>query len=188
MTDDYHNYIFKQTGKIVFDPVDLTKKHVRQSEWKKSAIVLINDPDFCAYYSWFIKKRYNLELQRPLRGVHFTVINDKVSDNKKYQYAKEKYNNRIINLEYSVDPRIKNKNWWVGVKSDDAEKIRLAAGLESKPYWGFHLTIGRINESKLIHNEYIEKLINEDGNSANKFYIKTLISKGVLKYKNGKFI
>ena len=164
MTNGYHNYIFKQTGKIVFDPIDLTKKHTRQSEWKKSAIVLIDDPDFCAYYSWFILKRYNLELQRPLRGVHFTIINDKVNA-RLFNQSKQLYDNNIINLEYGVDPRTDNKNWWVGVKSEDAEKIRFTAGLEPRPYWGFHLTIGRADGTlREAHSTYIHGLIKKFGN------------------------
>ena len=54
------NYI-KTHGKIIFDPLDLTKKHKNQSDWKRMSIISIND-DACDYYAWFIKKRYNLVL------------------------------------------------------------------------------------------------------------------------------
>lgn len=160
----YHDYKYKLSGKITFDPIDLTKKHVKQSEWKRTAIVLIDNLDFCKYYCWFIKKRYNLELQMPQRGLHFTVINDKVSDTKKYQYAREKYNNRIINLEYALDPRTDNKHWWLGVKSEDAENIRRDCGLTPRPFWGFHLTVGRADgDLRLQHSTYIHGLIKKFG-------------------------
>jgi hypothetical protein len=160
----YHDYKYQLSGKITFDPIDLTKKHVKQSEWKRTAIVLIDNLDFCKYYCWFILKRYNLELQMPQRGLHFTVINDKVSD-VQFNRAKELYHNKIINLEYAIDPRTDNKHWWLGAKSNDAERIRVIAGLEAKPYWGFHLTVGRADgDLRLQHSTYIHGLIKKFGN------------------------
>ena len=159
----YHDYKFKLSGKITFDPIDLTKKHVKQSGWKKTAIVLIDNKDFYKYYSWFVMKRYNLELQPPQRGLHFTIINDKVS-NEKYEYAKKKFNNTIVNFEYAVDPRSDNHHWWLGVKSEDAEAIRSACDLEPRPYWGFHVTIGRADgDLRLQHSTYIHGLIEKYG-------------------------
>ena len=159
----YHDYKYKLSGKLTFDPIDLTKKHVKQSAWKNTAIVLIDNMDFCSYYAWFIKKRYNLELQRPQRGLHFTIINDRVNS-RKFNEAKKLYDNTIINLEYAVDPRTDNKNWWLGVKSEDAEKIRVTAGLEARPYWGFHLTVGRADgDLREQHSTYIHNLIKKYG-------------------------
>lgn len=159
----YHDYKFKLSGKITFDPVDLTKKHVKQSTWKKTALVLIDNKDFYKYYSWFVKKRYNLELQPPQRGLHFTIINDKVS-NEKYQKAKAKYDGSVVNFEYAVDPRTDDHHWWLGVKSEDAEKIRIECGLEGNPYWGFHLTIGRADgDLRIKHSTYIHNLIKNFG-------------------------
>jgi hypothetical protein len=164
----YHDYQFKLSGKITFDPIDLTKKHVKQSEWKNTAIVLIDNLDFCRYYCWFIKKRYNLELQMPQRGLHFTVINDKVSNKRNYQIAKEKYDGTIVNLEYAVDPRTDGKHWWVGVRSEDAQAIRVACDLEPKPFWGLHLTIGRADgDLRLEHSNYIHHLIKKFGKEYN---------------------
>lgn len=163
----YHDYKFKLSGKITFDPVDLTKKHVKQSAWKKTAVVLIDNKDFYKYYSWFVKKRYNLELQPPQRGLHFTIINDKVP-NEKYQQAKKLYNGTVVDFEYAVDPRSDGNHWWLGVRSEDAENIRIASGLEPKPFWGFHLTIGRADgELRLQHSNYILNLIKKYGKEYN---------------------
>lgn len=162
--DSYHNYIFKTNGKIVFDPPDVTKKHERQSSWKKSALVLIDDPDFCSYYSWFVRKRYNLELLRPLRGTHFTVINDKVEDKIRYEWGKSIHDGHTIELEYGVDVRTDDTSWWVGVRSEDAEKIRVDCGLPPRPYWGFHITIGRVDgDLRVAHSKYIHQLIKTYG-------------------------
>ena len=55
------------TGKIGFDPQDYTKKHQSQASWKKIAMVFF-DGDIPEYYGWFIERRYNLVLNKPLRG------------------------------------------------------------------------------------------------------------------------
>ena len=164
----YHDYKYKLSGRITFDPIDLTKKHVEQSEWKNSAIVLIDNDDFCEYYAWFINIRYRIYPLKPLRGLHFTIINDKVLDNEKYLEAKEKYNNTIVEIEYSIDPRTDGKHWWLNAKSEDAEAIRISCGLEPKPYWGFHITIGRVHgERRIEHSNYIHDLIKKYGNEYN---------------------
>ena len=101
----------------------------------------------------------------PQRGLHFTVINDKVLNKKAYQEAKKKYDNTIINLEYAIDPRTDGKHWWVGVRSEDAQEIRVASGLEAKPFWGLHLTIGRADgDLRLEHSNFIHNLIKKYNN------------------------
>jgi hypothetical protein len=163
----YHDYIFNTKGTIVFDPPDVTNKHEKQSSWKKVAMVIINNPDFCSYYSWFVKKRYNLELFKPLRGMHFTVINDEVKLPEqliKYNEGKLKHNRTTINIEYGIDVRTDDISWWVGARSTDAEQIRLECGLPVKPYWGFHITIGRVDGDWRIENsKYIHNLIKNYG-------------------------
>lgn len=160
----YHDYKFKLQGIIEFDPVEVTKKQEKQSSWKKVALVMIDCPDFWKYYSWFVKKRYNLELVTPIRGAHFTVINDRVSDLKQYEYCKSIYNGSIVNFEYAIDLRTDDVSWWVGVKSEDAEKIRTTCGLPPKPFWGFHITIGRADgDLRLQHSKYIHSLIKTYG-------------------------
>ena len=66
-------------GKLGFEPEDKTKKHREQASWKKIAMVYF-DGDVSEYYAWFIKKRYNLELVRPIRGAHISFINDSLRD------------------------------------------------------------------------------------------------------------
>ena len=38
------------------------------------------DGDVSEYYAWFVKKRYNLTLNKPLRGAHVSFINDSMRD------------------------------------------------------------------------------------------------------------
>ena len=77
--------MFELIGKIEFDPVNVTKKHNKQASWKKTAMVKF-DCDIWEYYSWFLKKRFNLYLNKPLRGTHLTIINDKFDPETEYLY------------------------------------------------------------------------------------------------------
>jgi hypothetical protein len=152
--------MIKITGKILFDPKDRTKKHKFQSEWKKMVLVEFSG-DLCDYYSWFIKKRYNLELNRPLRGAHISFINDSVRDMgvnaDKWEDIKKKYNGTEVTLTLDPDVRGDGKHWWLVVEHESRKpllEIREKLGL-GKPYWGMHLTVGYANERNIEHSRYI---------------------------------
>lgn len=146
--------MFQLKGKILFDPINKTKKHHSQSSWKKVAMVQFDD-DLWEYYSWFLLKRFNLKLNKPLRGTHFTIIND-IVDDQIYLEAKELFHGKEIIVEY--DPTIirsnKGGHWWVKGYSDDAQNIRNVMGL-GDPYFGFHITIGLATHLQLEHSRYI---------------------------------
>ncbi len=146
--------MFEIKGKIVFDPINVTKKHNAQSTWKKVAIVQF-DCDLYEYYSWFLKKRFNLFLNKPLRGTHFTIIND-IVDDEVYLMAKEMFDGKEITVKY--DPTLIRSNqkghWWLKGESDDAQNIRNVMNL-GNPYFGFHITIGLATHLQLEHSKYI---------------------------------
>ncbi len=92
----------KSFGRLEFDPIDKTKKHLNQSSWKKTAMIKL-DCDIHLYYCWFLKKRYNLVLNQPIRESHITIINDKIDSENlvdKYNQTREKWNGQIIEFEY----------------------------------------------------------------------------------------
>ena len=152
--------MFTVKGKIVFDPKDVTKKHIKQSEWKRSAIVIL-DCDTNLYYAWFLEKRFGLKLNRPLRGTHFTVINDRVNDKEKaeaFERAKKKWDGKEIEFSYEQDYRTDAKHYWFRVYSDDAIQIRNDAGL-GDPYFGFHLTVGLVGEKRIEHSKYVHRMM-----------------------------
>lgn len=179
--------MFKVKGKISFDPINVTKKHSKQAEWKKVAIVELKD-DYYALYSWFLEKEHGVKLNKPLRGSHFTVINDIVSD-EIYLQAKEIFEGKEITMY--IDPTNVRANekghWWIKVYSDDAQNIRNVIGL-GKPYFGFHLTIGLATHDELEKSEIVRVTKTKGYIEGNKLFIERLIRKGVLKYKDGKFI
>lgn len=148
------------TGKIWFDPKNVTRKHNAQAEWKRMAMVTF-DCDMTEYYSWFIKRRYNLELNRPLRGAHISFINDSVRDMgvnaDKWEDIKKKYNGTEVTLTLDVDVRGDGKHWWLVVEHESRKPlldIRSELGL-GKPYWGMHMTIGYANDKNIDHSQYI---------------------------------
>lgn len=183
--------VIKIKGIIKFDPPDRTNKHILQSSWKKVAMVLF-EGELCEYYAWFLKKRYNISLHKPLRKAHITFINDKDSEmNGKWEEVKNKWHNKEIEIVLSLDPRTdsaedKSKrtyNWWLNVPNenrDELHEIRAELGL-GRPYFGLHMTIGRavnyIPEGKFENNAIRAKEMNVEQS----IYIHELVKRGFLK-------
>lgn len=148
--------VIKVKGKLKFNIEDKTKKHERQN-WKKVAMVMLKC-DIDDYYSWFLSKRYNLNFVRNLRPPHVTIISDKISE-ELYQEAAKIFNDKEITIYYEIEPRTNAKHWWLRVYSPEAESIRDSLGLSKEPYFGFHLTIGYMNEKNIDHSKYILETI-----------------------------
>jgi hypothetical protein len=147
--------MFTIKGNIKFDPVNLTKKHNNQSSWKKTAIVNFSC-DTADYYSWFLKKRFNLYLSKPIRSTHFTVINDKYDNSELWNQYVGLLQDKEIRINYYPELiRTNGKHWWIKADSDDARNIRSFIGLDPNPYFGFHITIGIANHLQEIHSNYI---------------------------------
>lgn len=161
-------------GKIGFEPENKTKKHTSQSSWKRMAMVNI-DGDASEYYSWFVKKRYNLELNRPLRGSHISFINDSIKDlscngtktieqiDATWNVVKAKWDKKVIPVTLDISPKSDSKHWWLRVPEEEREilqTIRTELGL-GRPYWGMHMTIGYASSVRMQeHSKYICRLIN----------------------------
>lgn len=159
-------------GKIVFEPENKTKKHDLQASWKHIAMVMI-DGDITQYYAWFIEKRYNLILNKPLRGGHISFINDSFRDmsfngkrslgevKQVWEAVKTKWNGKRIPIMLDLRPRTDDKHWWLRVHEDYRDRlhgIRTELGL-GKPYYGLHMSIGYANEKNIDHSRYIHSLI-----------------------------
>ena len=160
------------SGTIGFEPEDRTKKHSNQSSWKKIAMVFF-DGDVAEYYAWFIKKRYNLTLNKPLRGAHISFINDSMKDlsqngvlseeeiETKWEEVKKKWDGKKIDIVLDLDPRTNSEHWWLNIPHEEREQlqsIRDELGL-GRPYFGMHMSIGYANEKNIHHSSYIHDLI-----------------------------
>lgn len=151
---------FEIEARIEFDPKNYTKKHENQSSWKKSVIAYI-DGDLCEYYSWFIKKRYNLELLKPLRKSHMTIVNDKFHNEKLWNKVKKKWDGKTIKIKFDVNSRTNGEHWWLRSDSEDARSLRTDLKLNPQPYYKYHITIGLTNSKTRFHSEYIHTLTNK---------------------------
>jgi hypothetical protein len=136
--------VIEVKGIIEFEPENKTRKHAEQSEWKRVVMIRVDD-DTSAYYAWFLKRRFNLELNKPLRGTHVTFISDKFND-KKYEEAKRMFDGAPITFYHEIEPCSNGEHWWLRVHCEDAENIREFLGLARNPYFGMHLTLGRAEE------------------------------------------
>lgn len=160
------------TGKIIFDVEDKTKKHKNQASWKKVAMVFI-EGDICEYYAWFIKKRYNLILNKPLRGAHISFINDSMRDLTKngeltvdevlnnWEEVKKRWDGKKVEIVLDVNPKTDGRTWWLNIpheERNDLQSIRNELGL-GRPYFGMHMSIGYANERNIEHSEYLHGLI-----------------------------
>jgi hypothetical protein len=136
--------VFKVRGILDFSPEDKTKKHVSQASWKKVAMIRTNC-ELDRYYAWFLKKRFNLELVRNLRGTHVTFINDRM-DAKTFNQFAELFAGKEIDFYVETEPRSNGEHWWLRVHCPEAESIREIMGLSREPFFGMHLTLGRAEE------------------------------------------
>jgi len=166
------NYI-KILGKIEFDPINRTKKHSKQSSWKKMAMIIF-EGDVAEYYSYFIFKRYGLKLNRPLRNSHISFINDSYNDIKKgsqlisdndvdilWNNVKKKWNNQKIEVTLNISPETNGEHWWLKIPHKERkiiDSIRNELYLD-KPYFGYHLSIGYAANINLKHSQYIHQLL-----------------------------
>lgn len=161
-------------GKIVFDVENKTKKHNSQSSWKYIAMIMFEGDD-CEYYSWFLKKRFNLDLNKPLRGAHISFINDSFNDINKgtnknlkqvndiWKKVKKKWHGKKIPVMLYLTPKTDGKYWWLNVHNQYYDKlmnIRKEVGL-GRPYFNFHMTVGYANNKNINHSLYIQSLIKE---------------------------
>jgi len=146
--------IFPVRGYLEFEPENVTKKHNFQHSWKRVAMIRTNC-DMHLYYAWFLKKRFSLELNKPLRGTHVTIISDKIIDRELFDRIAKTFNKKEILFYVDPEPRSNGEHWWLRVYCPDAIAIRVAAGLNPDPYFSFHLTLGLANEKNLHHSEYI---------------------------------
>jgi hypothetical protein len=145
--------LVKIKGKIEFSPEDVTRKHKSQSAWKRVAMIR-TDCELDRYYSWFIKKRFNLELNRNLRGSHITFISDRLEKDI-FNQASAIFNGKEIDFYIDLEPRSNAEHWWLRVYCPEAESIREVLGLTREPFFGFHLTLGHANDKNIAHSEYI---------------------------------
>jgi hypothetical protein len=132
------------------------------------------DGDICEYYAWFLKRRYNIVLNKPLRGAHISFINDSMRDLTQkgqiseesalelWETCKQKWDGKEIQIVLDLNPKTDDRSWWLNIPQDEREllhEIRAELGL-GRPHFGLHMSMGYarpgLNE---IHSKYIHDCI-----------------------------
>ena len=135
------------------------------------------DGDVAEYYSWFVSKRYNLILNKPLRGAHVSFINDSLRDmmlgnscdeqeaEKIWDEVKKRWDRSIVEIHLNIDVRSDGKHWWLNIPHEERkhlQEIRIELGLGT-PHWGLHMSIGYANEKNIDHSNNIVELATKYG-------------------------
>jgi len=138
------------------------------------AMVFI-EGDVCEYYAWFLQKRYNITLNKPIRGAHISFINDSMRDliqnnNKSeeeilqlWEDVKAKWDGKEIDIVLDLNPKTDDRIWWLNIPNEEREglqAIRNELGL-GRPYFGMHMSIGYANEKNIEQSVYIHDLIKQ---------------------------
>jgi hypothetical protein len=138
--------------------------------------------DLCDYYAWFINRRYNLPLAKPLRNAHISFINDREKDtNGKWEEVKKKWDGKEIEVILNVDPRTDGHHWWLNIPEEhrgEIHGIRKELGL-GRPFYGLHMSIGYARDEysdEFEGNALKAKQMNEKHSE----YIHGLIKKGLI--------
>lgn len=131
------------------------------------------DGDITEYYAWFLEKRYNIILNKPLRGAHISFINDSIRDlslngqrsqkeiDEIWAKTKKKWHGKKIEVTLDLEPKTDDRTWWLNIPHEDRESIqaiRSELGL-GRPYFGLHMSIGYANEKNIEHSAYIHESI-----------------------------
>lgn len=159
------------SGLIEFEPINKTKKHKFQASWKRIAMVIM-EGDITEYYAWFLKRRFNLEILKPLRGAHISFINDSIRDinggdggveyrDILWNQLKTKWDGQHISVTLDLNPRGDGMTWWLNIPEEHRTQlhdIRNEIGL-GRPYYGLHMTIGNSHPKYQKHSEYILHLL-----------------------------
>lgn len=136
-----------------FYPEEKTRKHIAQGAWKRHALIETNC-DIELYYAWFLKKRFNLKLNKTLRGTHISFIADRC-ESKNWEEVAKKYHGKSITFYHELEPRTQGEHWWLRVYSPHAGDIREELGLSREPFHPLHLTLGYATIKNIEHSFYI---------------------------------
>lgn len=133
---------FKSTGTLIYDPHGRSEKsrHKVSEPWWA---LLLCDQGIVDYANYWLRQRGVYLYKYSLYGSHISVIKGEKPPNAKLW---KKYHRKKVNFKYSNDFRHNHKYWWIFVTCPELGEIRKELGLDPKPpYFGFHLTIGRVN-------------------------------------------
>lgn len=145
-------------GTIKFDPNNITNKHRRQSTWKKVVICEFENDQYDYLWRWYLKKRFNLKLNVPLRGSHITLVNDRYLSNMYWNIVKYFLDGKTVKVKITNNLRSNGSHWWLLIKRPILFWLIRRWLLLGKKYYGYHYTIGSADKNNYEHSEYIHQI------------------------------
>lgn len=130
-------YFFHKSRGRLFIADPRTKDRGNRKFW----LLMRCDPGIVNLYSW-LATRYGWEILKGSRwGPHISVVSGERPKNRQLW---DSLDGRPCWYRYSSNIRTDDEFVWVDVQSNELEDIREDLGLRRKPYFSFHLTIGRL--------------------------------------------
>jgi len=113
----------------------------------KERIVLDTSPEILDYYHWFIRRRFWIELQKPLHGSHITISFHKYNKDIDWQRASY-YDGETLPFKYDVEVVRGGYTkgfimFYLKVYSEELDAFKRDVGIiDDFGYKGLHLTLG----------------------------------------------
>lgn len=153
-----------QIGKVVFDPPPIIGFH----EGHRTVILEV-PVGYEAFYRWLIKKELGLNLIRPVREGHITIVSwyesDSISE-ETWQSVKTVWEGTSIEVWYHLPNSDLNvPYWWLRLEEGariPLHCLRMQLGLPERPKSGLHLTIGSVKESERSLSDYFVRVLRRD--------------------------
>ncbi len=128
-------FCHKSRGKLF-----VAEPRVKDKGNRKWWLLLKCDPEIINFYSW-LSVRNGWEIVKGSRwGPHISVVS---GEKPKNMWHWNRLPGKSCEFRYSIHQRHDDHFIWLDVQSDELERIRNNLGLPSKPYFSFHLTLGR---------------------------------------------
>jgi len=127
----------KSIGKLIYSP----RSHLGDpTKW----LIVSCDDEICKYYSYLYSKEFPWlnKINRCIWGSHISIIRNEFVPN---HHLWGLDGNKIIEFEYEAGVKDNGEFYWLSVKCEYLCELRIKYGLSPYPKYGYHLTIGRIN-------------------------------------------
>ena len=98
------------------------------------------DPEIVEYYKWWVKRAHQIHLHRPLFGAHVSVMRGEQPSRGHELWGS--HQDLSVEIKYGHAITHAHGYWFLPVECEALEQLRLSFGLEARPQFGFHLTIG----------------------------------------------
>lgn len=126
----------------------------------KIIFIELLDKELFFYYRWFIKKEYWINILKPKRGLHVTLLNTKVDDFcildwKKFEkFECQNIKVKLSNFIYEGGQTKNFINFWIKVKVPNHPIFKF---LPKNNY--LHMTIGNSKNAQKYANSYWPEMI-----------------------------